>query len=171
MVMYVEHVFVLSIVYPAIMPLSLIALYLHLCVFHASAHYLKVPTVNHIRPSMRYLYLSFILGCSLVMWFYGTDDSVDSTVSLIVLIGTVIVAIAGLGLGTACHMHTLTGFSLEYVISMGYETTTGLNMRNWIKAAVQSTKPAIEDIEQEEPAVEEACHSVACTGPEVAAVI
>ena len=71
--MLLEYCFVLGFVVPLIMPLTGITFLLHLAVFHRSVKNGFTLQMDST-PSSLYLFVSFLIGCALVIWFFWEND-------------------------------------------------------------------------------------------------
>jgi len=72
---FIEQLLVLGFLVPLVLPLSAIAIAANCCVYHTGVETLNLPVnppqgQKPPRPSLRYLFASHAIGCSLVIWFF-----------------------------------------------------------------------------------------------------
>merc|ERR1711871_613801 len=91
-----ELALVLGFVYPILTPLISLFFAIPAACFHVIITRWRLPTVNLTRPSARYLYVSLMLGCALIMGVYA-DNALHGRV--LVFIGVPLCACLGLVTG------------------------------------------------------------------------
>ena len=91
-----EHALLLGFVFPPIIPLACVVIWIRLCVVHTVTTRYGVPRTRTCEPPRGYLIVSLILGTCLIMWLFATDPHLDSAAHWIALIGAPVSICVGL---------------------------------------------------------------------------